>query len=153
MARASASLAGPEQRSVVRRAARRRAEHFFQPLGRLERADQDRDTLVRLPAHHIQAVVHAIGEVDVSVAARQVHRLATGSAAATPGVGCPVLATQVGLHLDDQAGPAPPVDDAHQPLAEEPARGGDGIGAEAREALSHRAQSRGGTLARLSSNS
>jgi len=86
---------------------------------RLERAYQNRLRLTFSPSHEVQAVVHAIREVDVGVARRSEHHLRARRAPAAGGMGSQVVRPQVGLDLDQPAPPLLAVDLADEDLAQQ----------------------------------
>ncbi|MMZ63810.1 hypothetical protein D1872_260900 [compost metagenome] len=115
-ARAGAA-AGAHERLVARRE-------------RLHRPDQDGLRIVRRAGDHVQAVVHAVDQVDVSGPALAEHNLGAGGPAAAVGVAALVLDAAVALRLDDPAADRPLHGLPDKDLSEEPGRrfqGGDGI--------------------------
>jgi hypothetical protein len=94
--------------------------HGVDAFDGLEGADEDGDGLVGFPADDVEAVVHAIGEVDVGGARGCVHGLVAGCAPGAEAVGGAVADAEVGLGLDDEPGEARAVgEDADEEGAEQ----------------------------------
>lgn len=95
--------------------------HGIQALGWLESADEHRDGFVELATDDIQAMMHAIGEVDIGGARLGIHGLIPLCAFATKGMGSLVDHAKVGFGLDDGSSQALAIiEHAHDGLAQEP---------------------------------
>ena len=91
-----------------------------------KRANQDATGLAGGLADKVQALVHAVDEIDVGMAGLvEYHARSIGDSA--PGMRCAIIDTQVGFHFDDSSGGLA----MHQDFAEAIARYfDDGAGVE-----------------------
>ena len=117
-------IPGPaRQRHVGRRPSPPGAAAAHTPPG--PRAARARATARRRPplrlGHQVQAVVHAVGEVDVRVPGRPEHH-GVARRAATMGVTGGISGAAIRLDLDDAAGDARSATTAHQHAADQRAR-------------------------------
>ena len=77
--------------------------HLSQPAKRLERADQDTSRMTRDVPHDIQALMHAVYEIDIGVSSRTEEyfgplRFATG------GMGSEIVQAEIGFSFNDHSG-------------------------------------------------
>ena len=92
--------------------------HDAESRRRLEGPDEDRARLPVVPRDHVDAVMDAVGHVDVEGSARTEHRfVAAGPAAERVRGG--IVAAQVGLGLDDDAAGLAAIDGGDQKRPEQ----------------------------------
>ena len=91
------SRPGPLHSSVLAAAA---LGHDTQSRRGLEGPDQHRPRVPLLARDHVDAVVDAVGDVDIEGSPRPEHRVVAGSPA-VEGVGGGVVTPQIGLGLHD----------------------------------------------------
>lgn len=78
-------------------------EHFFDAGNRFERANENAAGLTFSISHHIEALVHAVNEVDISAAGRSEQD--PRALGITPrGVSSQVVEAEVGLGFNNHAG-------------------------------------------------
>ena len=75
--------------------------HTLDTIGRCHGTDQDGFRNAHSPSHDVQAVMHPVGEVDVSMPRRPVHDLVTRRAPSAGRMTREISRTAIGLHLDD----------------------------------------------------
>lgn len=88
--------------------------HLLHPRDRLSGADQNRFPIRLFSGHGVQAVVHAVDEVDISNATGAVEGFVAGCSTPLPGVTRTVACTKVRLRLDDAYNQPGVVDAADQ---------------------------------------
>src|SRR5207244_2931511 len=82
---------------------------------------------VRLLGDYVEAPVHAVREVDICVAAFEVHRLIPRRAQPAPGMACRIVGAEVCLSLDEPGGEKLATALPPQHTTEKCARDGDGV--------------------------
>jgi hypothetical protein len=105
--------------SVVGKAAE--IGHGFKAVDWIESSDEDSACFAGEMRGDVEAVVHAVDEVDIYVSGRAEEYCVTGSETAGC-VGCRVDEAEVGFDFDDASGEALAVEVADEELAEEGSR-------------------------------
>lgn len=97
---AAAEVGDFQRCAALRRRSRSKRAHGFDFFDGFERAHEHGHGFVELAADDVEAVVHAVSEVDVGGAGLRVHRFVAFGPSAVVGVAGAVVYADVGLGLD-----------------------------------------------------